>query len=124
MKKIILAIAVIMITTINMFGQEQPAKQPRKSPEERTERIVAKMKTDLALSDDQVLKLKPIILRREQQRNEMYAKMDTTKTNTRQLMKDSEEEFKKIFTPEQFEKLKQQRKEMHEKHRREDMKKE
>ncbi|HET6225351.1 MAG TPA: hypothetical protein VFF27_03665 [Bacteroidia bacterium] len=115
MKRIILAFAVIMITAITMVGQTQAAK-PQKSPEERTEKIIAKMKTDLSLSDDQVSKLKPLILKREQQRKEMHEKMDDAKVDAKKAMKDSEEEFKKILTPEQYEKLKQIRKEMHDKH--------
>lgn len=116
MRKIILAFAVIMITSISMFGQAQAAKQSSKSPEERTEKIVAKMKTDLALSDDQISKLKPLILKREQQRKEIHEKMDDAKDDAKKAMKESEEEFKKILSPEQYEKLKQMRKEMRDKH--------
>lgn len=116
MKKIILAFAVMMITTISMFGQTQTAKQPQRSPEERTEKMIAKMKTDLALSDEQISKLKPLILKREQQRKETHEKMDNAKDDVRKAMKESEEEIKKILTPEQYEKLKQMRKEMREKH--------
>ena len=83
MKRIILTFAVIMITTISMFGQTQTTKQSSKSPEERTEKIVAKMKTDLALSDDQISKLKPLILKREQQRKEIHEKMDDAKDDAR-----------------------------------------
>lgn len=105
-----------MITTISMFGQTQTTKQSSKSPEERTEKIVAKMKTDLALSDDQISKLKPLILKREQQRKEIHEKMDDAKDDARKAMKESEEEFKKILTSEQYEKLRQMRKEMRGKH--------
>ena len=116
MKKIILAFAVLLITSIGMNGQPQGGKQSRKTPEERTERIITKMKTDLALSDDQVLKLKPVILKREQQRDEAYGKMNETKMDTKKARMDAEDEFQKILTPEQYEKLKQERKEMREKH--------
>jgi hypothetical protein len=124
MKKIMLTVIAVAIASISTFAQK--SKPPRKTPGERTERIVVKMKTDLALSDDQVLKLKPVILKREQQRDELYTKMDTVKTHTRKIMKDAEEDFKKILTTEQLEKLKQERKEMHDKHmqKREEIKKE
>lgn len=114
MKKIILTFAVVVIATISIFAQEN--RERRKSPEERTERIVTRMKTDLALSDDQVSKLKPVILKREQQRDELRSKMSDARDQHRQMAKESEEDFKNILTPEQMEKLKQQRKEMREKH--------
>lgn len=114
MKKIILTFAMVATATISMFAQE--SKQPRKSPEERTEKIVEKWKTDFTLSDDQVSKLKPIVLKREQQRDELRAKMSAEKENHKKMAKETEEYFKKILTPEQMEKLKSQRKEMREKH--------
>jgi hypothetical protein len=114
MKKIMLTVVAVAIASMSMFAQK--SKPPRKTPEERTEKIVVKMKSDLALSDDQVLKLKPVILKREQQREELYTKMDTVKSHTKAIMKNAEEDFKKILTPEQLEKLKQERKEMHDKH--------
>ncbi len=115
MKKIMLTFVVVAIASVSLFAQRD--KAPRKTPEERTEKIVVKMKSDLALSDDQVSKLKPVILKREQQRDELYTKMDTVKSHTRKIMQDSEEDLKKILTPEQQEKRKQQRKDMHEKHK-------
>lgn len=114
MKKIMLTVVVVAIASLSVFAQKE--KQPRKTPEERTEKIVVKMKNDLALTDEQVSKLKPVVLKREQQKDDLYTKMDTVKNHTRKVMKDAEEEFKKILTPEQLEKLKQERKEMHEKH--------
>lgn len=114
MKKIMLTVIVVAIASVSLFAQT--SKAPRKTPEERAEKIVVKMKSDLALSDEQVVKLKPVILKREQQREELHTKMDTVKSHTRKIMKDAEEDLKKILTPEQLEKLKQERKEMHEKH--------
>jgi hypothetical protein len=114
MKKIMLTFIVVAIASVSMFAQK--SKPPRKTPEERTEKIVVKMKADLALSEEQVLKLKPVILKREQQRDELYTKMDTVKSHSRKVMKDAEDEFKKILTPGQLEKLKQERQEMHDKH--------
>jgi phosphomevalonate kinase len=109
-----LTLAVIAIASVSMFAQ---SKSPRKTPEERTEKIVVKMKNDLALSDDQIVKLKPVILKREQHREELREKMDTVRSHTRKIMKDAEEDLKKILTAEQLEKLKQERKGMHDRHR-------
>ncbi len=114
MKKIILVVAMVVISTVATFAQ---SKQKSKSPEERTEKIVEKMKTDLALSDDQVVKVKPIILKREQKREEFRAQMNSTKDQHRQIAKETDEDFKKVLTPEQIEKLKAHRKEMREKHK-------
>lgn len=112
MKKIILTFAIVVITTISLFAQE---KTPARSPEEHTEKIVAKMKTDLALSDEQVNKLKPVILKREQQRQELRSTMGDVRERHKLMAKEAEEDFKNILTPDQMEKLKQQRKEMREK---------
>jgi len=114
MKKIILTLAVLVMTTISINAQE--SKEPRKSPEERTEKIVTKMKTDLALSDDQVTKLKPIILKREQKRDALRSTMSDAKDRHKEMAKETEDDLKNILSPEQMEKLKQQRKEMREKH--------
>lgn len=114
MKKIILMLAVVASASVSLFAQE--SKQPTKSPEERTEKIIGKMKGDLTLTDDQVVKLKPVILKREQQRDEMRAKASADRDSHKKLAQDTEEDLKKILTPEQMEKLKQQRKEMREKH--------
>lgn len=118
MKRIILTFAVAVISTISICAQEnkQENKEVRKSPEERTERIVSRWKTDLALSDDQVNKLKPVVLKREQQRDELRAKMNNARDQHRRIAKETVEDFKNILTPEQMEKLKQQRKEMRERH--------
>ena len=113
MKRIILTFAVVVMATISIFAQER--KEPRKSPEERAEKIVARMKTDLALSDDQVSKLKPVVLKREQQREELRSKVNNARDQHRQMAQQTEEDFKNILTPEQMEKLKQHRKEMREK---------
>ncbi|HET8964482.1 MAG TPA: hypothetical protein VFM99_11320 [Chitinophagales bacterium] len=112
MKKLILALAVTMYCTTMSAQENKPA---RKTAEERTERIIGKMKTDLTLSDDQVSKLKPVVLKREQRRDELRTQIDNDKEHHKQMIKDTEEEFKKILSAEQLEKLKQQRKEMHDK---------
>jgi len=117
MKRIILAIAVMIITSISTFGQSKTvARESQKSPEDRTEKMIAKMKTDLSLTEDQVSKLKPLILKREQERKEMREKMDNAKDDVRRAMKESEEEIKKILTSEQYGKLQQMRQDMRDKH--------
>lgn len=113
MKKIIVTFAVVVMATISIAAQER--SESRRSPEERTEKIIAKMKTDLALSDDQVGKLKPVILKREHQLDELRTKMADARDRQKQITREAATEFKNILTPEQQEKLKKQRREMHEK---------
>lgn len=113
MKKIILAFASVIVMMTSASAQKAVAQ--KRSPEDRADKALIRMKSDLALSDDQVSRLRPIILKREQKKDELLVKMDTLKSSTRKIMKEAEEDFKKILTSEQMEKLKLQRKEMHEK---------
>lgn len=109
----ILILVVTVFAATNMIAQE--GKHQQKSAEERTEKIIGKMKVDLMLSDDQAAKLKPVILKREQQRDAMRAKMEDDREHHKQMSRETDEELKKILSPEQMDKLKQQRKEMHDK---------
>ncbi len=113
MKKIILAFVSVIVMMTSASAQKAVAQ--KRSPEDRADKALIRMKSDLALSDDQVSRLRPIILKREQKKDELLVKMDTLKSSTRKIMKEAEEDFKKILTSEQMEKLKLQRKEMHEK---------
>ena len=112
MKKIILTIASVILIITGVSAQK--GAEQKRTPEERADRALTRMKSDLALSEDQVSKLRPIVLKREQKKDELLVKMDTLKSSTRKIMKEAEEGFKKILTSEQMEKLKLQRKEMHE----------
>ena len=107
MKKIILIVSVVTIASTNMFAQRQ--KSPCKTPEERTERILDRMKEKLLLSDEQEAKIQPIILKREQQRDEFMSKSEELREANRKTVKAAEAELKTVLTPEQTEKMKKER---------------
>jgi hypothetical protein len=107
MRKIILIVSVVAIASTNMFGQRQ--KSPCKTPEQRTEKILDRMKEKLLLSNEQQAKIQPIILKREQQRDEFLSKSEALKDANRKTMKAAEAELKTVLTPAQSEKMKQER---------------
>jgi hypothetical protein len=107
MKKIILIVSVVAIASANIFGQEK--KSPCKTPEERTERILGRMKEKLLLSNEQEAKIQPIILKREQKRDEFMSKSEALRDANKKTMKAAEEELKTVLTPEQSEKMKKER---------------
>ncbi len=113
MKKIILTIAAIVLVITGVFAQKET--QQKRTPEQRAEKSLERMKRDLDLSDDQVTKLRPVIIKREEKRDELLVKMDTLKSSTRKVMKEAEEDFKKILTSDQMQKLKAERSALREK---------
>ena len=72
MKKVILSLAVAVIVSANCVAQEQTRQM--KTPEDRTERQVEKMNKDLSLTDEQKPKVKEIVLKHEQEREELNKK--------------------------------------------------
>ena len=113
MRKIFLIVSVVAIASTNIFGQEK--KSPCKTPEERTERILGRMREKLLLSKEQEAKIQPIILKREQQRDDFMVKSEALRDANRKTMKAAEAELKTILTPEQSEKLNKQREQTKEK---------
>ena len=119
MKKTILILFTVAIAAVNVKAQEK--KPAVKSPEERTEKMVGRLNDVLALNDEQKVKAKDIILKREQKRTELHKQYEKDKQSfkkaNRENMKSGEEELKKILTPEQSEKLKKHHEEMKQKHK-------
>ena len=113
MKKIILISFAVAIASANGMAQEQ--KAPRKTPEQRTEQIIVKLSEELVLNDVQKVKVKEVILKREQQREESFKQLESNREEFRETnkknLKASEEELKTILTPVQMEKLKKLREE-------------
>ncbi len=106
MKKIIVMLFAVVITSANMLAQE-PRKNdhPKRTPEERAQVQLKKMTKDLALTADQQTKLKALFLKREQAKeNKMKGHKDE-----REKM---EADVQSILTPEQFQKFKTNREEM------------
>jgi periplasmic protein CpxP/Spy len=105
MKKLILILFTVVITSINMMAQEpQIANGPKRTPEERASKMTERMTKELVLTADQQAKMKAIILKREQERE---ARMKEEKLRMEKL----EADIKAILTPEQFQKFEQKKSE-------------
>ncbi len=99
---------LIAVAIASASGMAQEKKSPCKTPEERTEKIMERMKEKLLLSEGQEAKLKPVILKREQQRDEFQVKREALMEANKKTMKAVEDELKTILTSEQNEKLKKE----------------
>lgn len=92
------------------------------SPEERTKQQIQKMRDALALTDQQILDLEPILL---QHHKEMFLKREEMRAHHKAMKKDMEAlkaELKQVLSEEQVEKMEalrgEHRKRMREHHRR------
>ena len=106
MKKIILILFTVAIASVNSLAQE-PAKpkQPKKTPEERAENMTKRLTKELNLNEDQQVKTKAIILKRELSREKISKEMKESPAKVK-------EEFKQVLTPEQFQKFEMKEAEM------------
>jgi hypothetical protein len=96
MKKVATTLFAMMIIFANLLAQVPQKKTvEQKSPEERTEKITKRLTKELLLSVEQQQKIKPFILKREQDKDqrEKLEKAEKEKLN---------EELKLILTPEQY----------------------
>jgi len=93
-------------------GAPDKAAPEKKAPtppnaEKRTERYMAKLSEQYALTEEQKPKVNAIVLKREQTRDELRTKFadDNKAFNeaNRKLMTDAEKEIKALVTPEQME---------------------
>ena len=107
MKKLILILFAVAIASVNSRAQEPVKKTPppQKSPAERAENMTKRLTKELNLSAEQQVKVKAIILKREQDRLE--ASKDLKEGNGK-----AKEELKTVFTPEQFQKFEAKEAEM------------
>ena len=106
MKKI--AVLVVMaFFAISSFAQEAPArnKKERPSPEVRAEKMTARMKEKLALSDEQATKIKAINLEAAKKKDEMKKQADADRAAKKAKMKTVEQErdakIQEVLTEEQ-----------------------
>jgi len=90
-------------------------KKPKKTPEERTDIIVKKMKEKLVLREDQVPKVYDIILEREKQRDLDIAACQNDKEKMKQAriarFKKADDALKKVLDEKQYQALVEWRKE-------------
>ena len=119
MKKVILSVVVAAIVSANSVAQDQA--RPMKTPEDRTERQVEKLNKDLSLTDEQKPKIKEIVLKREQAREELIKKYpeknEAFREENRKLNAQSDEQIRALLTKEQLEKRKQFREDAMEKNK-------
>lgn len=103
MKKIILSAAFIVLGTL-AFAQKTDGDKKVKFEEKRTERL-AKLKTELNLSDAQVTQIKALQDKKMEARK---ADMQMEKADRRKEMKtkmdQNDQDMKSILTPEQYKK--------------------
>lgn len=98
MKKTILILFAVAIASVNSLAQEPPAPKPKKTPEERADMMTKRLTKELALNEDQQVKTRQIILKRELEREKLANDMKAAPGKVK-------EEFKKILTAEQFQKF-------------------
>ena len=108
---------VVAMASTSGFSQEK--KNQSKSPDQRTDKIVERLNSEVSLTDEQKPKIKEIIEKREQARADIMKqypdKNDAYKDAVKKLMVQSEKEIKAILTPEQIAKQKQAREQAREK---------
>lgn len=95
-------------------GRKQ-AKMENLSPEERADKMTAKMKKELNLSDDQEIKAKQANLEFAQQQEALRLKSEAIREERKSLMEAHKTKMKDILTPEQQQKAEQLMKERQEK---------
>jgi len=116
MKQLILVFA--FICGIALGGQAQ-GRRGMMNPSERADKQIERLTNQLNLSADQKIKLKPIFENRIATRQKAMELAKTDKEAAKKMMKESlmasEQQLQAILSPEQFQKLKETRKEMREK---------
>ena len=109
MKKMILILFAAAIASVNCLAQEPPKeKAPKKTPEERAEHMTQRLTKELALSPEQQVKAKAVILKREQDR-------DKLQNEVKEGHEKVKAEFKEFLTSEQFQKFEAKNEEMRKK---------
>ncbi|MEO8209234.1 MAG: hypothetical protein ABI840_01630 [bacterium] len=121
--KNILAVSVLLFSVLFLSGNlysQQNTKQ-KKTPEELATKMTDRMKQNLSLTDEQYKQVYSLMLTKAQDRSnnkEKYKSMDkeTRKEMKKQNMEDFKKQLSGILTPEQIQKM-QQNKSKHKKHK-------
>ena len=104
------ALLCSMLVTANAQDAAAPAPQ-RKTTEQRIEMRVNHLKEKLALTDEQVVKLKALFTEQEKNRQEQKANSgERTAADMKEMRKKMSEDIEKILTPEQAAKYKEMQK--------------
>lgn len=126
MKKLFLV--ALMLVGLTTFAQDKrvgKAERPKLSSDEKVEKQVEKLRTDLALNEKQVAEVKALVTEQVKKREAKKAEIKAIKTADRKemmaKMKDEQtamkDKMKKILTAEQFTKWEANREEMKDKMR-------
>ena len=110
MKKIILSLVAVAIAFATTNAQDKKAPT-QKTPEQRTERFMTKLTEEYALTEEQKPKVKDLILKREQSRDELRKKYaddnNSFATEFKKANAEADKNVKALLTPEQIEHQKQ-----------------
>ncbi|SMD42596.1 protein of unknown function [Aquiflexum balticum DSM 16537] len=114
MKKLIMIAAIFMMTYAGAFAQRGQQKEMQ-SPEQRAEKMTAKMTEELGLSEDQKQKIYQINLenakKRQEQRESMQAEREAKRAEMQAQAKAQNDQIEAILTPEQKTKWEEVKKE-------------
>lgn len=106
MRNLFLILFTVAIASVNSLAQEPPKESAtKKTPEERAENMTKRLTKELNLNSDQQMKTKAIILKREQDRDNMVKK-------AKDAHEKSKAEFKAFLSEEQFQKFEKKEEEM------------
>ncbi len=115
MKRVSIFIFLMMVSLGYSFAQSGngQARGERKTIEERAELRTNRMVEELALSTDQASKLREVNLNQAKKmkavREKQSAENQIFRQEARTIAAETEKQYQAIFTPEQFEKYKQNR---------------
>jgi len=94
---------------ISVAGVTVSHAQGRMTPEQRVQNKLDKMKSELNLSDDQVGKLKPIMIKEQEEMMKLRnngTDPETMKTERKKIASEYQKQITAVLTPEQQQKLK------------------
>lgn len=114
-------LAALLLISITTFAQDKKERKgERLTSEQRVEKHVNRLKTDLALNDKQVAEVKTLMTKeaakRDAKKEEMKAQKEKNRAEMKSKMAEQDklvrEDMKKILTADQFAKWSEQREEM------------
>src|SRR5688500_5451623 len=116
MIKLSLILFLLMATVgITVAQQADGRSHQSRTPEERAELMTNRMVKDLALSNEQAAKLKEVNLAQTKQIEAIRAKQTEDRKGNREevqvVLSSTEDKYKEILTPEQFEKYQKNKEE-------------
>lgn len=121
---LVLFALILGLSTNNTYAQKEKDNKKgkvKKSAENKAEAFTKKMTKKLMLSPDQVVKVKAVVLERELQKEKDIVTFNGKPEEMKQARivrnKKADEQFKTILDATQYEKLKNWRKEIRQKHK-------